>query len=172
MADDFFNFVNSGVGGDGRVRSMRVCLLDDTDLAGRGADSEISEFARAERGDSLCDVAQIETHSTPMPDDPGQPPTLGKHGGKRIKGQQGASGSTLKRGSTSVDYILARLEREGLTHWIEAIHARQVSAFAVACELGWARRPQTLHEDNQASGYNNQARLRRHAIVDVKSLIG
>jgi hypothetical protein len=103
-----------------------------------------------------------------MPDVPDQPTTtkLGTWGGLRIKGQR--ANSTLKRGSGSVDYILARLEREGLTDWIEAIRARRVSAFACACELGWARRPQTLHEDNQASGYNNQARLRRYAIVNIK----
>jgi len=100
-----------------------------------------------------------------MVDDPAQP-KLGRWGGPRVRGQQRA-GSTLKRGSTSVDYILARLAREGLTDWIEAIRARRVSAFAAACELGWAKRPQTLHGEDC-----NQARLRRHAIVDIKSLIG
>ena len=78
----------------------------------------------------------------------------------------------MKRGSNSVDYILARLERDGHTDWLEAIRARRVSAFAVACELGWARRPQTLHADDPASGYNNQAKRRRYAIVDVKAMIG
>ena len=100
--------------------------------------------------------------STPMPDELGQP-KLGKHGGPRIKGQQSA-GSTLKRGSTSVDYILARLEREGLTDWIDAIRARRVSAFAAACELGWAKRPQTLSGENC-----NQARRRA---FDIRALIG
>jgi len=100
-----------------------------------------------------------------MPDDPDQP-RLGKHGGPRIKGQRGAD-STLKRGSTSVDYILRRLAREGLDHWVEAIRMRRISAFAVAVELGWAKRPQTLRGENC-----NQARLRRRAVVDIKSLIG
>ena len=36
---------------------------------------------------------------------------LGQHGGKRLKGQRNANG-TLKRGSNSVDYIIARLERD------------------------------------------------------------
>lgn len=99
--------------------------------------------------------------STPMPDELGQP-KLGKHGGPRIKGQQSA-GSTLKRGSTSVDYILARLEREGLTDWIEAIRMRRISAFAVAVELGWAKRPQTLHGENC-----NQAKRRA---FDIRRLI-
>jgi hypothetical protein len=98
-----------------------------------------------------------------MPDDPAQP-KLGTWGGKRDRGQQGANSNLKKRGSTSVDYILARLEREGRTDWIEAIHARRVSAFAAACELGWAKRPQTLHGEDC-----NQARRRA---FDVKSLIG
>src|SRR5262249_34343750 len=98
-----------------------------------------------------------------MVDDPGQP-KLGRWGGPRIKGQQGAN---MKRGSTSVDYILARLEREGLTDWIDEIRARRVSAFAAAVELGWAERPQTLHGENC-----NQASLRRRAVVDLKALIG
>jgi len=97
-----------------------------------------------------------------MPDVPDQPTTkLGTWGGPRIKGQR--ANSTLKRGSGSVDYILARLEREGLTNLIEAVRMRRVSAFAVACELGWAKRPQTLHGENC-----NQARLRRYAIVNIK----
>jgi len=100
-----------------------------------------------------------------MVEDPGQP-KLGKWGGPRVRGQQGA-GSTLKRGSTSVDYILRRLERENLGHWAEAIRARKISAFAVAVELGWAKRSQTLHGEDC-----NQARLRRRAVVDIKSLIG
>jgi hypothetical protein len=91
-----------------------------------------------------------------MPDDPDQP-KLGQWGGPRIKGQQGAN-STLKRGSTSYDYILARLEREGLTEWIEAIRMRRISAFATACELGWARR-RIL-----GTGSENQAKRRAFEI--------
>ena len=74
---------------------------------------------------------------------------------------------TLNSRGNSVDYILARLEREGLTHWVEAVRARRVSAFAAAVELGWAKRSQTLHGEDC-----NQARLRRRAVVDIKSLIG
>jgi hypothetical protein len=91
-----------------------------------------------------------------MPDDPDQP-KLGQWGGPRIKGQQGAN-SNLKRGSTSYDYILARLEREGLTEWIEAIRMRRISAFAAACELGWARR-RIL-----GTGSENQAKRRAFEI--------
>src|SRR5215813_1344115 len=97
-----------------------------------------------------------------MPDDCAQP-KLGKWGGPRIKGQQGA---TAPRGSTSVNYILRRLEREGFTDLIEGIRARRISAFATAVELGWARRPQTLHGEN-----SNQAKRRRYAF-DAKAWIG
>jgi hypothetical protein len=106
--------------------------------------------------------AQLELISTPMPDDPDQP-KLGKHGGKRIKGQQG-NAVTLRSRGNSREYILARLEREGLTEWVEAILLRKISAFAVAVELGWAKRPQTLHGENC-----NQARRRA---FDIRALIG
>jgi len=98
-----------------------------------------------------------------MADDVVQPPKLQKHGGVRIKGQQGA---VIKRGSTSVDYILARLAREGYTDLIEGIRMRRISAFAVACELGWARRPETVRGPN-----SNQAKRRRYAF-DAKAWIG
>src|SRR5262249_18572070 len=100
--------------------------------------------------------------STPMPDNLGQP-KLGKHGGKRTKGQQGDNVTLRSRGN-SREYILARLEREGLTDWIEAILLRKISAFAVAVELGWAKRPQTLSGENC-----NQARQRA---FDIRALIG
>jgi hypothetical protein len=116
-------------------------------------------------------VAQLKLISTPMPDDLDQP-KLGTHGGKRTKGQQGDNVTLRSRGN-SRDYILARLEREGLSGWIEAIRMRKISAFAVAVELGWAKRPQTLHGENGLSGYSNQAKRRRHAVnVHIKSLIG
>ena len=98
---------------------------------------------------SLCATAkhaifaQLELISKPMPDDLGQP-KLGRHGGNRIKGEQG-NAATLRSRGNSREYILARLEREGLTGWIEAIRMRRISAFAVAVDLGWAKRPQTIH---------------------------
>jgi hypothetical protein len=106
--------------------------------------------------------AQLKLISTPMPDDLDQP-KLGKHGGKRTKGQQGDNVTLRSRGN-SREYILARLEREGLTDWIEAIRMRRISAFAVAVELGWCKRPQTLHGENC-----NQARRRA---FDIRALIG
>jgi hypothetical protein len=114
--------------------------------------------------------------STPMPDNLDQP--LGKHGGvrrgagrprkgesreRKNQGDNPTSRVTLNRGN-SVDYILARLEREGLTDWIEAIRMRRVSAFAAAVELGWAKRPQTLSQGNC-----NQSRKRK---FDIAALIG
>jgi hypothetical protein len=79
----------------------------------------------------------------------------------------------VDRGAPNVTYssrklflasILARLEREGLTEWVEAILTRKISAFAVAVELGWAKRPQTLSGENC-----NQARRRA---FDIRALIG
>jgi len=113
-----------------------------------------------------------------MPDDLDQP-KLGKHGGPRAGAGRPKKGEsrerknqgdkkddtvTLNSRGNSVDYILARLEREGLTDWIEAILLRKISAFAVAVELGWAKRPQTLHGENC-----NQARRRA---FDIRALIG
>src|SRR5262249_21679873 len=112
-----------------------------------------------------------------MPDNLDQP--LGKHGGARKgagrpkkgesrerknQGDKKHATVTLNSRGNSVDYILARLEREGLTHWVEAIRMRRISAFAVAVELGWAKRPQTIHGENC-----NQARRRA---FDIRALIG
>jgi hypothetical protein len=76
----------------------------------------------------------ISNISTPMPDDCGQP-TLGKHGGKRTKGQQ-SDNVTLRSRGDSVAYIVSRLRREGLHERVEAIRNGEISAFAVAVLLG------------------------------------
>jgi len=70
----------------------------------------------------------------------------------------------LNSRGNSVDYIIARLRREGLVHLVEAVRMRRISAFAVAVELGWSKRPETLHGENC-----NQARRRR---FDARALIG
>ena len=57
---------------------------------------------------------------------------------------------------TSKAYILERLKREGRTDFINAIEAGQISAHAVACELGWVHRPATLRS------ITNQAKRRQH----------
>jgi hypothetical protein len=60
---------------------------------------------------------------------------------------------------------LARLEREGLTDWIEAILLRKISAFAVVVELGWAKRPQTLFRGKIATRPVRRSPI-RHPRVD------
>jgi hypothetical protein len=64
-----------------------------------------------------------------------------------------------RRLGTSREYILGRLKREGLTQWIEPIESGRLSAYAVACELGWAKRAATL--SGESSG---QAKRRRVAL--------
>jgi hypothetical protein len=79
-----------------------------------------------------------------MDDDPG-PFKLGQHGGPRKKGERGPN-STLKRGSSSVAYIEARLARDASEGCREAavllqgIHDGRVSAYACAIEMNYARR--------------------------------
>jgi hypothetical protein len=64
---------------------------------------------------------------------------------------------------TSREYLLDRLRREGHHSWLEAIEAGRVTPFAVAVELGWARRPKT------ASGEQaHQAKRRRHQFAEER----
>jgi hypothetical protein len=64
-----------------------------------------------------------------------------------------------RRLGTSREYIIGRLKREGLTQWIEPIESGRLSAYAVACELGWTRRAPTLSGEN-----SGQAKRRRRAL--------
>jgi|SRR5262249_55374294 len=73
-----------------------------------------------------------------MPDDPAGPPQNSQHGNSR-------------------DYILRRLEAAGRHDLAAAVRAGRVSAFSVACQMGWSERPQNL-----GNGSRNQARRRRH----------
>jgi hypothetical protein len=102
-------------------------------------------------------------------------PQLNKHGGKRPGAGRPKKGETRKKNQRfdvtskptrghSVNYIIARLQRDGLTKWIEAIHQGKLSAFAVACELGWAKRPTNL-----GTGSQNAARKRAW---DIRAMIG
>ena len=59
----------------------------------------------------------------------------------------------------SREYILSRLEAAGLYDLAKAVRADRVSAFAVACQLGWSARP-----ENIGNGSRNQARQRRHQL--------
>src|SRR5262245_7511173 len=65
-----------------------------------------------------------------------------------------------KLAGTSRAYILHRLRKAGRADLIEAIEAGEISALAVAIELGWARRRPTL-----GTGSTNQARLRQHRLT-------
>jgi len=95
-----------------------------------------------------------------MPDNPDQP-TLGPHGGKRIKGQR-SDDVTLRSRGNSVVYITARLRRDGRADLVEAISSREMSAFSAAVLMGWTTRRRTVAVRDQAW---------RPATVDVKSLI-
>ena len=134
-------------------------------------------MSRCAHGKTGAIFAQLQFILALMPDVLGQP-KLGKHGGvrpgagrpkkgeireRKNQGDKKDNAVTLNRGN-SVDYIIARLEREGLVHWIEAIRMRRISAFAAAVELGWVKRPRTLSGENC-----NQARRRA---FDIRALIG
>lgn len=62
-------------------------------------------------------------------------------------------------GGTSRAYIIRRLALAGRNDLVEAIEAGEVSAFAVAVELGWHRRPPIL-----GTGSTNQARRRQYRL--------
>jgi hypothetical protein len=70
----------------------------------------------------------------------------------------------LKRGANHA-YILARLERQKRFDLLDLIESRQLSAYGVACELGWCRRRRTI----SAPGDDPRSHRR---IFDVKALIG
>jgi hypothetical protein len=63
----------------------------------------------------------------------------------------------------TVDYWINRLAREGYTDLIAAIQRREVSAHAVAVELGWIKRRATGVVD----GNHNLSRTREHAMAQV-----
>jgi hypothetical protein len=64
---------------------------------------------------------------------------------RRGPGRPSKGGKTLTTNSRL--YILARLKREGRLNWLRAIEDGHLSAFAVACELGWARRQPPTRND-------------------------
>jgi hypothetical protein len=67
-----------------------------------------------------------------------------------------------KRGlhGTSREYLLDRLRRAGRPDLVEAVEAGLVSAFAVAVEMGWMRRPAPL-----GTGSTNQAKRREFRLA-------
>jgi hypothetical protein len=98
-----------------------------------------------------------------MADDPAQP-KLGKHGGARVKGQQG--NATLRTRGNSSAYYVARLQREGHDDALELIRQRRLTPYAVAVQLGWVKRPK-----NKKPGESNQAKRRRYRF-NAAALIG
>ena len=91
-----------------------------------------------------------------MPDDLGQP-RLGKHGGPRVKGQRSAE--TMPTGVRR-DYIVRRLERDGRHDLAEAIREGRASAYSIACELGWTKRPEPIGTGSINASKQRQYRLR------------
>ena len=69
---------------------------------------------------------------------------LGKQGGDRrseaVRTDQGVD-NTLVRGSTNREYILARLDRDGLTDLAADVRSGVISASAAARQMGWQREP-------------------------------
>ena len=108
-----------------------------------------------------------------MDSDPG-PFKLGQHGGKRLKGQRNANG-TLKRGSNSVDYIIARLERDAREGCREAgvllngIRSGKISAYAAGCEMNYTRR-----REPNGRGSENMTKRRDwalHKLLNPRSVL-
>jgi len=98
---------------------------------------------------------------TAMSDDFSQT-RLGSHGGRRTPGQQ-SDNVTLRARGNSRHYYIARLRRDGLHDLADAVESGKISAFAIAVQLGWAKRPRTLHGEDC-----NQARKRA---IDIRALI-
>jgi hypothetical protein len=94
---------------------------------------------------------------------------LNRHGGKRVKGEQ-ADGISMPQRGTSRASIISRLKRENLLDLVEAVERGKISAYAIAVELGWAKRRPTYSGDD-----SNQAKRRAWAlrkIFDPSALIG
>jgi hypothetical protein len=97
-----------------------------------------------------------------MPDDLGQP-KLGPHGGPRARGQRNPE--TMPTGVRR-DYILRRLERDGRHDLVEAIREGRVSAYTIACELGWTKRAEPI------SARTNAAKRRQHQLRVIAGELG
>jgi hypothetical protein len=63
---------------------------------------------------------------------------------------------------TSRKSIIARLRREGFGDVADSVERGEISAFAIACELGWARR-----HNVSGRGSENQAKRRAFALKRV-----
>ena len=67
-------------------------------------------------------------------------------------------------GNSRVHFI-RKLRREGLDDLADAVEAGEVSAFAVAVELGWRRRPEPLGTGSPNATMRRVFRLRRVGLI-------
>jgi len=68
----------------------------------------------------------------------------------------------VRQDGTSRAYLIERLRREGRADLVAAVESGQVSAYAVAVDLGWVTRHPTL-----GTGSTNQAKRREHQLNNV-----
>ena len=68
----------------------------------------------------------------------------------------------MRQDGTSRAYLIERLRREGRADLVAAVESGQVSAYAVAVDLGWVTRHPTL-----GTGSTNQAKRREHQLNNV-----
>jgi hypothetical protein len=66
---------------------------------------------------------------------------LGKRGRPK-KGEEKRVNNTLVRGSTNRAYIIARLDRDGLTDLAARVRRKEISAHAAAIAAGWRKAPE------------------------------
>jgi hypothetical protein len=70
---------------------------------------------------------------------------LGRHSGDRDQSPQGDNVTLAQRGNSRA-YILARLDRDGLTDLAAKVRAGAMSANAAAIEAGWREKPTPLQQ--------------------------
>jgi len=73
------------------------------------------------------------------------------------------NGAPRRQHGTSRDYLLDRLRRAGRSDLVEAVEAGLVSAYAVAVEMGWMRRPAALGTGSMRRQFRLDALLRNEA---------
>jgi hypothetical protein len=90
--------------------------------------------------------------------------SLGRHGGKRTKGEQASI--RKPKGGTNFEYIVARLQRDNHHRLLEGIYSRQITPYAAGVAAGYfKRRKPTSCEP----GDHNKS---RRIAWDIRALIG
>jgi hypothetical protein len=127
---------NGWLGYDGREKYLRDGLQLDprvVELALRGL-----ELTNPKKALGLNEAAVLGERE------------IGIEGGKPGPGRGHKTGDNSTRfpgkGSTSRAYILARLDRDGLTELAEQVRAGELSANAAAEKAGWRKRPTPLEK--------------------------